>query len=132
MEYRILYVLFVRCTAKKCAIDLQLHEITEVTDDYIHVGIKAYNRSELMEVESIRFTEDLVILRIPFLKKEAAIVWVREALMMICTKGSPQMKDAARSEWLNIINPDYDQEWFTGGKKVEEWRAEMREIAKDL
>ncbi len=41
------------------------------------------------------------------------------------------MREAVE-EWHKILLPSYDCKWFTGGKRVEEWKAQMRQLADSL
>ena len=132
MEYKILYVLTVRCTEHECEEDLACYKIVDIDEDMVYTSEKNYPRSKLMEVEAIKLDKEEIILRIPFLIKEAAIIWVREAYVEIKKNGSKAMYEAVKEEWLKIMHPKYDAHWFTGGKKVDEWRNEMRNIAKKL
>lgn len=132
MEYKILYVLTVRCTEHECEEDLACYKIVDIDEDMVYTSEKNYPRSKLMEVEAIKLDKEEIILRIPFLIKEAAIIWVREACVEIKKSGSKAMYEAVKEEWLKIMHPKYDAHWFTGGKKVDEWRNEMRNIAKKL
>ena len=132
MEYKILYVLTVRCTEHECEEDLACYKIVDIDEDMVYTSEKNYPRSKLMEVEAIKIDKEEIILRIPFLIKEAAIIWVREAYVEIKKSGSKAMYEAVKEEWLKIMHPKYDAHWFTGGKKVDEWRNEMRNIAKKL
>jgi hypothetical protein len=43
-------------------------------------------------------------------------------------KGAAALYKAAREEWQRIMLPKYDTRWFTGGKKVEKWREEMKNL----
>ena len=42
------------------------------------------------------------------------------------------MYNAAKAEWLKIMHPKHDKKWFTGGRKVEEWREEMKSIVEKM
>ena len=132
MEYKVLYVLTVRCTEHECAEDLACYKIVDIDEDMVYTTEKNYPRPALMEVETIKLDKEEAILRIPFLIKEAAIVWVREAFVIIHDKCSLQMYEACKEEWRKIMHPKYDTHWFTGGKKVEEWRDEMKSLVKKL
>lgn len=134
MEYKVLYELTVRCTAHECQEDLVVYKIVDIDEEAIYTTEKKYLRSNLMEVEEIKIdkeNEDF-ILRVPFLIKEAAIVWVRECYVRIHDKGTRDMYEAAKEEWRKIMHPKYDTHWFTGGQKVEQWREEMRSIVEQL
>ena len=132
MEYKVLYVLTVKCTTEKCEEDLEAHLVNDIDEDFIYVDARKWKRSALMEIEAIEKERDEIIVRVPFFIKEAAIVWVRQCLLYIKANGSPEMFERAKEEWLHILNPKYDKQWFTGGKKVEEWREEMRKVAEKL
>lgn len=128
----LLYILTVRCTAKQCEEDLSLHRIIDMDNREIWTDDKKYKREDLMEVERIKVEEDEIILRIPFLIKEAAIIWVREAFIVIKKDGTREMREAVNEEWKKIANPGYDSHWFTGGKKVEEWKNEMKTLVEKI
>ena len=132
MEQKLLYVLTVKCTADSCEEDLEATVIDNTDDEAIYAGGKKYMKASLMEVEQIRADKEEMILRIPFVIKEAAIIWVREAFVLIQKNGTGEMYEAVKEEWRKIMHPKYDVHWFTGGKKVEEWREEMRLIADRL
>ena len=132
MEYKILYVLTVKCTEHECQEDLACYKITDIDENAIYASDKTFPKASLMEVEDIKLDKEEIILRIPFLIKEAAIVWVREAFVEIKKAGSREMYEAAKEEWLKIMHPKYDGHWFTGGKKVEEWRHDMKAIVAKL
>lgn len=132
MEYTLLYVLTVRCTAKSCEEDLSAYRISTVDEDMIYTDDKKYLRSSLMEVEIIKADDEEMILRVPFLIKEAAIIWIREVFIKIKEKGSKEMVEATDEEWRKIKHPKYDKNWFTGGKKVDAWKAEMRSVVDKL
>ncbi|WP_027216825.1 hypothetical protein [Butyrivibrio fibrisolvens] len=126
MEYKVLYVLTVKCTTEKCEADLEAHWVTYIDEDFIYVDIRKWKQSALLELEVIEKEKDEIIVRIPFFIKEAALVWVRQCLLYIKNNGSRQLANRAKEEWAHILNPGYDEHWFTGGKKAEEWRDEMR------
>ena len=132
MDYQILYVLTVRCDAKKCEEDLACYKIKKVDDEAVYFENKKISRDSLMEIEVVNSWYDEKIIRVPFLIKEAAIIWVRECFMYILKKGTPEMKIATRREWQEILNPDYDCFWFTGGQKAEQWLIEMKRIISEL
>ena len=132
MDFKCIYELTVRCTEHGCEEDLACYLITELDKDYVYTSEKKYSRLSLMNVEDIKVDRDEIILRIPFLIKEAAIVWVREAFVYIHDKGTRAMYEAVKEEWQKIMHPKYDTYWFTGGQKVEEWKKEMRAIAEKL
>ena len=132
MEFKVLYVLTVKCTTEKCEEDLEAHLINDIDEEYIYVDVKKWKRSTLMEVEAIEKERDEIIVRVPFLIKEAAIIWIRQCLLYIKENGSAQMFEAAKEEWAHILHPKYDKQWITGGKKVEEWREEMRRLVEQL
>jgi hypothetical protein len=134
MEYTVLYVLTVRCTANECHEDLAVQKIINIDEDAVYTPDKKFLRSQLMEVEVIKMDKEgeAFILRIPFLKKESAIIWIREAFVIINEKGTRAMYAAALEEWRKIMHPYYDCRWFTGGKKVDEWRKEMKSIVEKL
>ena len=54
-----------------------------------------------IEVDEIKIDKDgeEIILRVPFLKKESAIIWIQEAFVIINEKGSRAMYAAALEEW---------------------------------
>lgn len=132
MEYKILYVLTVRCDEKKCEEDLACYKIEKVDEEAVYLKNKKVLKDTLMEIEVVNSWYDEKIIRVSFLIKEAAIVWVRECFMYILKKGSAEMKVAAKREWQEILNPEYDCFWFTGGQKAEQWLLEMKTIAKEL
>ncbi len=132
MEDKTLYVLTVRCTANKCEEDLACYKIVNVDDENVYIENKEIPRDSLMEIEVVNSWYDEKIIRVPFLIKEAAIVWVRECFLYILKKGSAEMKVAIRREWQEILNPEYDCFWFTGGQKVEQWLLEMKSITREL
>ena len=132
MDYRFLYELTVRCTEHTCEEDLACYRITDFDEDNVYTSDKKYPRSCLMEVEEIKVDKEEIILRVPFLIKEAAIIWVREAFVKINDKGTKAMYEAVKEEWQKIMHPKYDTHWFTGGQKVEEWKKEMQTIADRL
>ncbi len=132
MDYTILYVLTVRCTNTKCEEDLAGYLITDIDDIAIYTEERKYLREKLMYVEDIKIDSEEIILRIPFLIKEAAIIWVRDAFIRIKERGTKEMAAATYEEWRKILHPYYDAQWFTGGKKVETWREEMRELIDKL
>ncbi|SDA57947.1 hypothetical protein SAMN02910275_01363 [Butyrivibrio sp. INlla18] len=134
MDYKILYELTVRCTAHECSEDLTAYKIIDIDEEAVYTTDKKYIRSQLMEVDEIKIDKDgeEIILRVPFLKKESAIIWIREAFVIINEKGSRAMYAAALEEWRKIMHPYYDCSWFTGGQKVDEWRKEMKRIAERL
>lgn len=132
MEYKLLYVLTVKCTPEKCEEDLECHLIRSYDVDAIYTDVKTWKRSSLMEVEVIEKEKEELIVRVPFLIKEAAIVWVRECFLYIKDHGAQSLINNVNAEWMKIMQPDYDCRWFTGGKKVEEWREEMRRLAEKL
>ena len=50
-----------------------------------------------------------MILRVPFLIKESAIIWLRAIFVEIQNKkGADALYEAAREEWLRIMMPKYD------------------------
>lgn len=132
MDKNVIYILTVRCTDSKCEEDLECHMIIDVDTDAIYIQDKKILRKNLMEVEIIKDEKEEMILRVPFLIKEAAIVWVREVFVEIHKRGTADMYNAAKEEWLKIMHPKYDVKWFTGGRKVEEWREEMKSIVEKL
>lgn len=132
MEYNVLYILTVRCTAHSCEEDLECHKIIDVDTDAIYIPNKKILRKKMMKVEIIKNEKVEMILGVPFLIKEAAIVWVREVFVEIHKRGTVDMYNAAKEEWLKIMRPKYDVKWFTGGRKVEEWREEMKSIVEKL
>lgn len=132
MEFKLLYELTVRCTEYNCEEELAYHKIIELDDEYVYTSDKKYSRSSLMEVEELKMEKDEMILRVYFLIKEAAIIWVREAFVKIHDKGTRAMYAEAENEWLRIMHPKYDGHWFTGGQKVEKWREEMKNLAARL
>ncbi|SDB14055.1 hypothetical protein [Butyrivibrio sp. INlla16] len=131
-DHTILYVLTVKCTVDKCEEDLECHLISQIDDAYICTEVRNWKKKSLMEVEVIEKEKEEIIVRTPFLIKEAAIIWVRECMMYIKEHGSKELIKAVNTEWLRILDPEYDCEWFTGGRKVEEWREEMRRVAEKL
>jgi len=132
MEQTILYVLTVKCTTEKCEEDLECHLIRSMDDSAVYTDVRTWKKSDLMEVEVIEKEKEEIIVRTPFLIKEAALVWVRECFLYIKEKGTRELKERVNAEWLCIMNPDYDARWFTGGRKVKEWREEMRRLADSL
>lgn len=132
MDKNVIYILTVRCTDSKCEEDLECQKIIDVDADVIYIQDKKILRKNLMEVEIIKDEKEEMILRVPFLIKEAAIVWVREVFVEIHKRGTADMYNAAKEEWLKIMHPKYDVKWFTGGRKVEEWREEMKSIVEKL
>ena len=132
MEYSILYVLTVKCTTEKCEEDLEYHVIRTDDENAIYTDDKSWKKSSLMEIEVIENEKEEIIVRIPFVIKEAALVWVRECFLYIKKHGTKELGDAVDEEWGKILRPKYDHTWFTGGKKVEEWREEMRRLAEKL
>ena len=132
MDKNVIYILTVRCTDSKCEEDLECQNIIDVDADAIYIQDKKILRKNLMEVEIIKDEKEEMILRVPFLIKEAAIVWVREVFVEIHKRGTVDMYNAAKEEWLKIMHPKYDVKWFTGGRKVEEWREEMKSIVEKL
>ncbi|WP_026507225.1 hypothetical protein [Butyrivibrio sp. MC2013] len=132
MDKNVIYILTVRCSDSKCEEDLECHNIIDVDADAIYIRDKKILRKNLMEVEIIKDEKEEMILRVPFLIKEAAIVWVREVFVEIHKRGTVDMYNAAKEEWLKIMHPKYDVKWFTGGRKVEEWREEMKSIVEKL
>ena len=132
MDKNVIYILTVRCTDSKCEEDLECQNIIDVDADAIYIQDKKILRKKLMEVEIIKDEKEEMILRVPFLIKEAAIVWVREVFVEIHKRGTVDMYNAAKEEWLKIMHPKYDVKWFTGGRKVEEWREEMKSIVEKL
>lgn len=131
MDYKVLYILTVRCSDKICEEDLACYKIEKSDENAIYIMDKAVSRDELMEVEILNNWYGDIVVRVPFLIKEAAIVWVRECFMYILKKGTTEMKANVRQEWFNILNPEYDCFWFTGGQKVEKWRKEMTLLAQN-
>ena len=132
MEYKVLYILTVRCTAVSCDEDLEAHMIIDIDEDAIYIQDKKILRKKMMEVESIKDEKDEMRLRVPFLIKEAAIIWIREIFIEIQKNGTFEMYNAAKEEWVKIMHLKYDQNWFIGEKKVEEWREEMKIVAEKL
>ncbi len=132
MEYKVLYVLTVRCDAKKCEEDLACYKVEKVDEEAVYLENQRIPRDALMEIEVVECYNGAKIIRVPFLIKEAAIIWVRECFMHILKKGTAEMKDATRREWQEILDPFYDCFWFTGGQKAEKWLLEMKTIANDL
>lgn len=132
MEYTLLYVLTVKCTSESCEEDLAVYRITSIDENAIYTDNKKYLRSALMEVVIIKADKEEMILRVPFLIKEAAIIWIREVFIKIKEKGTKEMIEATNEEWEKIKHPYYDKNWFTGGKKVEEWKAEMNSVVDKL
>lgn len=132
MDKNVIYILTVRCTDSKCEEDLECQNIIDVDADAIYIQDKKILRKNLMEVEIIKDEKDEMILRVSFLIKEAAIVWVREVFIEIQKRGSVDMYNAVKAEWLKIMHPKHDVKWFTGGRKVEEWREEMKSIVEKL
>ena len=132
MEFKIIYVLTVRCTDHKCEEDLACYPIYEIDEAFVYAADKKYAINKLAGVETIEKNNGLMILRVPFLIKEAAIVWVRDVFIEIFKHGTPRMKEAVRTEWMRIISPEYDCRWFTGGEKVEQWKEEMKSIVEKL
>ncbi|MBE5917582.1 MAG: hypothetical protein E7273_12170 [Pseudobutyrivibrio ruminis] len=132
MEYTLLYILTIRCDNSKCEEDLELHRITDVDEEKLYLRDGFVYRDKLMKMEIIKENKREIICRVPFVIKEAAIVWVREILMYIRKRGTEAMYYAVNDEWMRILDPRYDVRWFTGGAKVEAWRKEMLEIAAKL
>ena len=132
MNKDVIYILTVRCNNSKCEEDLESHMIINVDENAIYIQDKKILRKNLMEVEIIKDEKEEMILRVTFLINEAAIVWVREVFVEIHKRGTVDMYNAAKEEWLKIMHPKYDVKWFTGGRKVEEWREEMKSIVEKL
>ena len=133
MEYKILYILTVRCTEDSCEADLECHNILDVNENDFIIQNKKIPRKSMMEIEHIRDEKNDMILRVPFLIKESALIWVREIFVEIQNKkGAAALYKAAREEWQRIMLPKYDTRWFTGGKKVEKWREEMKSLIEKL
>ena len=74
MSKDVVYILAVRCNDSKCEEDLESHMIINVDENAIYIQDKKILRKNLMEVEIIKDEKDEMILRVPFLIKEAAIV----------------------------------------------------------
>ncbi|WP_027204365.1 hypothetical protein [Butyrivibrio fibrisolvens] len=132
MSKDVVYILTVRCNDSKCEENLESHMIINVDENAIYIQDKKILRKNLMEVEIIKDEKDEMILRVPFLIKEDAIVWVREVFIEIQKRGTVDMYNAVKAEWLKIMHPKHDVKWFTGGRKVEEWREEMKSIVEKL
>lgn len=132
MDYCILYVLTVRCTTEKCEEDLECNLIRTDDESAIYTDVKTWKKSSLMDVEVLEKEKEEIIARVPFVIKEAALVWVRECFMYIKKHGAKELGENVNKEWRRIMDPDYDCRWFAGGKKVEEWREEMRRLAEKL
>ncbi len=134
MEYKVLYVLTVRCTPEKCEEDLECLVIRNIDEKYVYTSDRQYERKSLMNVDVIEKEWQEIIVRTVFFIKEAAIIWVRECFLRIkdIKKWQPEFREVVNAEWQKILNPGYDTKWFTGGKKVEEWREEMRRLAEKL
>ena len=133
MEYKILYVLTVRCTEDNCEADLECHKILDVDENNFFIENRKIPKKSMMEIEHIRYEKEDMILRVPFLIKESAIIWLREIFVDIQKKkGAEALYEAAREEWLRIMPPKYDTKWFTGGKKVVKWREEMKSLIEKL
>lgn len=132
MEFKNIYELTVRCTAKECEEDLAVHKVTDIDDEFVYFAGKKVLRNMLMEPEAIKREDEEFIYRVIFFGKEAGIVWVREIFVKIHEYGTKEMYEVIKEEWCRIMHPYYDCKWFTGGKKVEEWRREMKAIAEKL
>lgn len=139
METKILYILTVKCSQDDCELDLECHGIYEIDSNYIYLKADKISREKIMQVEVLEDgkkerseSRKQIIVRIAFLIKEAAIVWVRECFMYIKKNGTKNMAEACTDEWIKILNPNYDTAWFTGGKKVDQWKEEMRLLADNL
>lgn len=136
MQYNVLYVLTVKCTTEKCEEDLECHMIRADDDKAIYTDDRAWKKSALMEIQVIEKEKREIIVRVPFVIKEAALIWVRECFTYIKMFSDryevKELAEAVDKEWLKILRPKHDITWFTGGKKVEEWREEMRSLAEKL
>ena len=132
MDEKCLYELTVRCTEDECQEDLAIYKVDKIENGIIYAGPKIVSNKSLMKVERIKVDSGEMILRVPFFGKEAALVWIRDIFLTIREKGTPGMYYVAKDEWMKILNPKYDVNWFTGGQKVEEWRQEIEQLASKL
>ncbi len=132
MDYKLLYVLTIRCTELSCEEDLAVYKIVRFNENELYTADRKYLRKDLMELEKIKVDKSEIIIRVPFLIKEAAIVWVREIFLEIKKNGTKEMSDLVNEEWLKILHPKYDTRWFTGGKTVKKWGEEMKRLANKL
>ena len=76
MEFKCIYELTVKCTAKKCEEDLAVYAVTDIDDEYIYFDGKKIFKEMLMEPVPIKLGDGEIIYRVTFFIKEAAIVWV--------------------------------------------------------
>ena len=132
MDYKILYVLTVRCTDQRCEEDLECHQVIDTDDDNIYIKGKRIPRDSLMNIKVINGWNGEQIVQISFFIKEAAIIWIRECFIYILRKGTADMKSAVRREWTNLLDPTFDCMWMPGGKKAEQWLEEMKKIAREI
>lgn len=132
MNFDFIYELTVRCTEQRCEEDLAYYPIRAVDESLVYTDNKNYAKNKLAAIEIIEKDKRFMIMRIPFLIKETAIVWVRDVFAEMLKHGTPRVQEAVRTEWMRIISPDYDCKWFTGGEKVEQWKEEMRSIVDRL
>jgi hypothetical protein len=130
MDYKCIYELTVRCTAKECEEDLAVHSVTDIDEEFVYFVDKKVLKDKLMEPDAIKREDEEFIYRMIFFGKESAIVWVREVFVKIHEYGTKEMYEAVKEEWQKFCN--YDCKWFTGGQKVEEWREEMKAFAEKL
>ena len=133
MKYRLLYVLMIRCTEQTCKEDLSCYPISAIDENTIYTAVHEYPLDSIMDLEVIKKSNEEIILRVPFFVKEAAILLLREAFLFIREKShNRKMEEAAKREWVNIGNVDYDPFWCTGGKNVEEWKKELKKETDEL
>lgn len=71
MDFKDIYELTVRCTAKECEEDLAVHKVIDIDDEYVvYFAEKKVSKDKLMEPVAIKMEDEEFIYRVTFLAKK--------------------------------------------------------------
>lgn len=69
MEFKNIYELTVRCTAKECEEDLAVHKISDIGDEYVYFAEKKVSKDKIMEPVAIKMEDEEFIVLLFLAKK---------------------------------------------------------------
>ena len=119
----ILYQLTMYCDSERCELDFVAEMIIGADSKWVYLKDRKISRENLGKVCS-RYSLNKVLLTAFFMPKEAVLVIVRQMCLFIyvnCTN----LFEAVKAEWAKIRLPQYDERWFLGNEKANEWEKEF-------
>lgn len=127
MRTGILYQLTMRCDFEHCELDFGFRKIMKVDSAYVYLKDRKVRREYLGTIIP-QYSLNKVLLTSFFIPKETVLIIVRQMCLFLYYECGALFK-SAELEWEKLRFPSYDEQWFAGNVKAEQWEKEFRQQA---